>query len=197
MSETRSLVDISGQWFLGAVKADTVQIGAGGVFTVDNTTTPASVTVNDVPILQDYLFATQSLGVLAPLPNDSFIPFLDGAVSVGTSIVQEDEATFRLEGPGTYEVAWQLPITGITGQVGLFLLSGTIEGGPAAGNIIPRTIVGQAQGLIQLSSRNLIKVNSATAVIVLMVASGGPITLTASAGGPNSVRATMSIIRTF
>jgi hypothetical protein len=197
MGVTQSVLDIAGEWFLGAVKADSVQIGAGGAFTVDNSTSPPTVTANGSPLKSDYWYAVTPAGVIAPLATNAAVAFTTVVASAAnTTITAPTTSRISLGAVGLYELSWQASITGAA-QMGLYLVSGATSDPVAAGNLIPRTIVGRALANSQLTSTNLIEVFTAPVVLELRNVTGVNITFTEDAGGLNDVVVSMSVNRTY
>lgn len=200
MGAFQSMIDISGDWSLGARRANAVLIGVGGALTIDNTTTPSpTISINGAPLRAGYCGATASM------PPDNPAPTADGAaidfpsstfLNVGTAAVPLGTTQFQLNLPGMYEVAWQVSVTG-QAQLGLALVSGSLGEGPPG--LIARTVAGQAQGICQVSGCNLLNVVTAPAVIELRNCTGGDITLTPYAGdvtGTTPVSASITIVKT-
>lgn len=195
MGTTQSVLDISGEWFLGAVKADSVRIGANSAFVVDNTTTPATVSANGIPLKADFWYGVSFAGVIAPVANNTAITFTTPTlIAPGASITTPSTTRFSLNTVGLYEISWQASISGATAQIGLYLVSGNI-GEVAANNIIPRTVVGRARTASQLTNTTLVRVVTAPAVLELRNVSGGSITFTEDAGGITDVVVSMRIVK--
>lgn len=170
-----------------------LSLGKSNAVLIDNTTTPATVSVNGVAIVpaafaEFYaLMPSDNAGTIAV---DTAIAFPQNGPTSSTGITRSSSSTtvFNLAAIGTYEISYQVSVT----EAAQLVLWVTPSGGSAAK--LARSVAGRASATDQIVNRFLLTTTTTNTLISLRNgASGGAITITANAGGSDAVGANLVI----